>query len=161
MLDEKSKQNCLAMQKNIRQRVRWLLAFLFLAPALFGCGENVELLERQCKIYSDAYSCENTCVQSDGENKITREFKVSQKEKSVLSIRLRNGVQDDSSIFKGCTIFDDKNWDCSEEKSLDSYIKKETNRMSNGIYTHLVNETLGLINENRTSATCAKKANNK
>ncbi len=121
-----------------------------------SCGKNKQLDVYSCDPPITANACNDLCVL---EKNMKYSFLVNKEEKSVLQVVFWEGKQEGSLIHKNCTIFDEKNWDCSEISTL-TYVT--TNRhltMANGIFSHtheLTDNVKGNLRNPEQKGTCAK-----
>lgn len=77
---------------------------------------------------SSADSCEHCKI----DKKFNLQFLVSKENSSVMQIFFYDGLQTGSITHKNCTIFNDKNWDCSQDSS---HNPRSVLKMSNGKLT--------------------------
>lgn len=79
---------------------------------LVGCD-----LQNSKQIYrcEDKGSSANSCEHCKVDKNFNFQFLVSKENNSVMEIFFFDGVQTGSITHKNCTIFNDKNWDCSED----------------------------------------------
>ena len=81
------------------------------------------------------YRCEekgssaNTCEDCKLDKEFKFQFIVSKESNSVMQIVFIDDLQTGSITYKNCTIFNDKNWDCSDDFSS---IRRSVFKMSNG-----------------------------
>lgn len=139
--------------------VFFLILFLFGTSSyskpltVYFCGSfaEAEACSASCSITPKGYKYDPNYVQG-------LEFLISEKSKSVMIKTYFGNKFNDSRVMKNCTIFDENNWDCSEEpiwvESNKWFVYQEI-KMNNG---HYVN---GLYNSKETkyksmSAVCAK-----
>ena len=84
------------------------------------------------------YRCEekdssaNTCEHCKLDKQFKFQFVVSKESNSVMEIVFFDGLQTGSITHKNCIIFNDKNWDCSENFSNNP---RTVVKMSNGKHT--------------------------
>jgi len=138
---------------------------IFFLSALFGTSVFSKTLTVYfCNTFADAEACSANCSKSikglsyDPKFEQKLEFLVSEKSKSVMVKTYFGGKFNDSRVMKNCTIFDENNWDCSEEPTwVESakWLVYQESKMNNGFYVN------GLYNSKETkyksmSASCAK-----
>ena len=108
-----------------------LLLVLTSVLVLSACDSNNKLSVYRCDYKDYADTCNAHC-------KVEKDFKysflVNNKEKSVFQVIYDEGEQSGSITHKNCTIFSEKNWDCSETNILNGESHRNTNKMANGIY---------------------------
>jgi len=81
--------------------------------SVLGCGKESEVVEYSCPDEQSANACSNACSNAADDPKTTYRFKINPTEKSVLKVVYEDGVKVASWVDKNCTIFDEKNWDCT------------------------------------------------
>jgi len=113
------------------QMVRKLTYLMSIALTLISCGNNEKLAVYTCDPSYAAESCNNGCVL---EKDFKYSFLINKEEKSVLHISYFEGDQG-ALTHKNCTIFDNKNWDCSEFDTLPHVSINKKFLMANGIFT--------------------------
>lgn len=107
----------------------FLQYFLFcLVFLLVGCDSENRMTIYRCEDGDYADSCEHC--------KIDKEFKfqflVSKESSSVMQIFFFEDLQSGSTTHKNCIIFNDKNWDCSDDYTNNP---RKVLKMSNGKIT--------------------------
>jgi len=103
--------------------------FNCLSFLLVGCDFQNHMTIYRCEDKGrSADSCENCKV----DKKFNLQFLVSKENNSVMQIVFYDGLQTGSITHKNCTIFSDKNWDCSEDFTNNP---RSVLKMSNGILT--------------------------
>ena len=101
---------------------------------------NFILLFAGCDLQNSKqiYRCEekgssaNTCEYCKLDKEFKFQFVVSKESNSVMQIIFFDGLQTGSITHKNCTIFSDKNWDCSQDFSNNP---RTVVKMSNGKLT--------------------------
>jgi hypothetical protein len=87
-----------------------------------------------CNQPYDASACSKGCIEN---NRLKMSFIVNKGDRSVLAVLYGPGNQT-PSIFDKCTIFNEKNWDCSYVSSVNGYTETKI-MMVNGIFTEFDN----------------------
>lgn len=136
--------------------INYFILGILMFHILTGCEKSERLDLYYCPDLDLATKCESECA-------ISKNMKLSsivnKQEKSVLVIFYESGKQVGSNIYTECTIFDEKNWDCSNDEKSNHMIRKNMKRMVNGVYTghiKLINlETLKSVSETG-NAVCGK-----
>lgn len=86
-----------------------------------------------CKRPVDAESCSKGCVRMEGG--MQEDYLINKADKSVMRRTYFPGSPPTSEVFKNCTIFDDKNWDCSLEPTwTGKWHTYAVYKMTNGLY---------------------------
>lgn len=105
----------------------------------FGLAHNVNaklLTMYGCESHFAAEDCGGTCKQAEilGES-WQADFLVDKKNNAVMKRTYIGTSTPTGDIFKNCTIFDDKNWDCSAEPYwTGKWLVYNNYKMVNGIY---------------------------
>ena len=101
---------------------------------LVGCD-----LQNSKQIYrcEEKDSSANTCEHCKLDKEFRNQFEVSKESSSVMQIFFFDGLQKGSITHKNCIIFNDKNWDCSEDFSNNPRV---VFKMSNGKLTSYTEE---------------------
>lgn len=114
-----------------------LLSCIGLSPNLFAAQYKTLL----CPDAASAQVCSTKC-DAIGVPNIHEDFLIDKKTSTVMSRGLvtkdQNGVRRgtvlSSEVYKNCSIFNDKNWDCSESKEDAHFSEGTTRRMMEGRY---------------------------
>ena len=95
---------------------------IFFISALFAAScFSKTLTVYYCNTFSDAEACSANCSKTekgityDPKYEQKLEFLISKESKSVMVKTYFGGRFSASRIMKNCTIFDENNWDCSDE----------------------------------------------
>jgi hypothetical protein len=88
------------------------LFLIYLGLFLVACDSQNRMSMYRCEDYANyAHSCEHCTL----DKKFNLQFLVSKEHSSVMQIIFYDGLQTGSITHKECTIFNDKNWDCSQD----------------------------------------------
>jgi hypothetical protein len=123
--------------------------------ALTSCDSNKKLDVYTCADSSDTVGCSSNCKK---EKDFKYSFLVNASEKSVFQVAYDEGEQAATLLHKGCTIFSNSDWDCSETTNLDGEALRSTVKMANGVYithTEITNNST-FKTRYKSSAICAK-----
>ena len=134
----------------------FLFSILSLCFSLISCTRNERLDAYECSSAFAANSCANECKKIPD---YQYEFMVNKSNNTILQIYYYQGKQAQSSTSKSCTIFDEKNWDCSSKDSVAHISFNSTEKMVNGIYTQYSEQRNTLSGKSRFSMdsfSCAK-----
>lgn len=107
------------------------IAYIFLPLLIVSCSDNRKQNVYVCNYLDAAYSCDKECVV---EKDWKYSFLVNKSQKSVLHVSYIDGEQTMSVIHKECTIFDEKNWDCSDYSTHDYVTIDKVAKMINGTF---------------------------
>ena len=105
----------------------FLINFVFL---FIGCDFQNRMTIYQCE---DKENSTDSCEHCKVVKKFNLQFLVSKENNSVMEIVFYDGLQTGSITHKECTIFNDKNWDCSEDITNNH---RSILKMSNGKLTN-------------------------
>jgi len=124
------------MKRKIRFVGLYILVMLLAAcdffdkKSVFHCGD-------------DALSIDN-CFNCKKSEEMRFKFRTAANSNSIqMSVYYENDLVA-SETLKNCTIFDDKNWDCSKKGTYVSTIEK----MTEGKYIHYFEDTSSIIRRN-------------
>ena len=114
-----------------------LLSCIGLTPNLFASQYKTLL----CPDAASAQVCSTKC-DDIGVTNIHEDFLIDKKTSAVMNRALvtkdqkgvRGGTVLSSEIYRRCSIFNDKNWDCSESKEDAHFSEGTTRRMMEGRY---------------------------
>jgi len=87
-----------------------------------------------CGSYAEAESCSMSCTRMN----MSIDFLINKNLNSVLRRIYIGGDFMSSDVYKNCVIFDENNWDCSDEPLWireGKWLVYNINKMSNGIYS--------------------------
>ena len=107
-----------------------IFIFLFLGLNLIFANAGIfdkKLGLRECRF--DANDC-NDCKK----NGIEIDFLLNKKDKTVLKRIYYEGTITSSKVEENCKIFDEKNWDCSNDRGVGRLLFESKVKMINGIY---------------------------
>ena len=109
-----------------------------------GCGDGYVSIS-QCSTRGDFYVCSNKCTKTSLEVK----FLIDKSNGNVMQTYRNIENSDVSSRVKSsCKIFDNKNWDCSDELIGDAkHMMQSVDKMSNGKYASYFRNIRGGIDE--------------
>lgn len=104
----------------------------------------------QCGSQTNLDNCTQTCVPTDRFEPITIEFSPREERGIVIAKKhVMGGIV--ASTFKGCSIFDEDNWNCKEELDIgDSHLSLK-NSLANDLFT-----SIEVSSSHRVSSYCAK-----
>ena len=114
-----------------------LKRFVFITFSVLALPATVfgeDLLDvHACKMPIDAEFCEKGCVRM--ESGMKEDYLVNKADRSVMRRTYFRGSPPTSQVLKNCTIFDDKNWDCSPESTwTGKWYVYAVYKMTNGLY---------------------------
>jgi hypothetical protein len=117
---------------------------LLLFLSCIGLTPNLFAAQYKTLLCSDAASAQVCSVKCDDISvpNIHKDFLIDKKTSSVMSRALvtkdqqgvRGGTVLSSEVYRNCSIFNDKNWDCSESKEDSHFSEGTTRRMMEGRY---------------------------
>jgi hypothetical protein len=120
-----------------QQQLLLFLSCIVLTPNLYAAQYKTLL----CPDAASAQVCSTKC-DDIGVTNTHKDFLIDRKTSSVMSRTLvtkdqkgvRGGTVISSEIYRNCSIFNDKNWDCSESKEDAYFSEGTTRRMMEGRY---------------------------
>ena len=104
----------------------------------------------QCGSQTNLDKCTETCVQVNRYEPITIEFSAREERGEVVAKKhVMGGIV--ASTFKGCSIFDEENWNCNEEIDIGDTHLVIKNSLANELYT-----SIEVSSTKRVTSFCAK-----
>ena len=130
------------------------ILIVFICLFISSCGEK-KYTNFSCKYKEDANACSDSCV---GDDDYKFSFMINKENRSVMIKYYEKDKIYRSSLLENCKIFDEKNWDCSEDNVYSDRIHYRIKKMTSGIYTS-INKTIDTTNYhdiNEMEGTCGK-----
>lgn len=103
---------------------------IYLGLFLVACDSQNLMSIYRCEEHASAHSCENCTI----DKKFKLQFIVNSENSSIMEIVFYDGLQTGSITYKECTIFNNNNWDCSDDFTNNP---RSVLKMSNGKVTSL------------------------